>query len=81
MAFTIYSNIISNVVSVKTDELGTFQVVGTGPTSARTVNLGYAEVHVAGPAIRQAQRYTEANGMHFKVVLVNNDVRIQPVPR
>ena len=81
MAFTIYSD-ISNVVSVQTDEHGTFEVVGQGAAHARQVNLGYAQVHVAGThnnkPIKQAQRYTGANGMHFKVEIVNDQVRIQP---
>ena len=81
MAFTIYSD-ISNVVSVKTDEHGTFEVVGQGKAHAKHVNMGYAEVHVAGKHnnrdIKQAQRHTGANGMSFKVEIVNDEVRIQP---
>jgi hypothetical protein len=81
MAFTIYSD-ISNVVSVKTDEHGTFEVVGQGPSHARTVNMGYAEVHVAGKHndhdIKQAHRYIGATGLKFKVEIVNDEVRLQP---
>ena len=82
MAFTIYSQITNpaNVVSVQTDEHGTFQVIGRDAGHAAHVNLGYVQVHVSGPGIaQQPARYVGAHdGSKFKVELMNNQPRIQP---
>lgn len=81
MTFTIYSGIPGRVVSVQVDDQGSYDVVGLGATHARAVNMGFADVHVAGGGITQAQRVTGvANGSKYEVVLLNNAVRIQPRP-
>lgn len=81
MAFTIYSDTgAAHVVSVQTDEHGAFEVVGD-IHHRRAVNLGFAQVHVTGAGITQAQRVVGVqNGAHFRVSLLNNGVRIDPVP-
>jgi hypothetical protein len=81
MAFRIYSAIPGRVVSVQTDDQGTFEVVGQGVAHERQVNLRFAEVHVAGGGINQAQRVVGIeNGARLEVRLLNDTVRIQPVP-
>ncbi len=80
MAFEIFSGIPGRVVSVQVDQDGLFEVVG-GPGHGRNVNLKFVQVHVAGGGIEQAPRVTGvANGSRFEVILLNDRVRIQPVP-
>ncbi len=79
MAFEIFSGIPGRVVSVQIDQEGLFEVVGPDP--GRNVNLNFVQVHVSGGGITQAQRVTGvANGSRFEVILLNDRVRIQPVP-
>ncbi len=81
MAYRIYSEIPGRVVSVQTDDQGTFAVVGQGQAHELIVNLKFAEVHVAGGGITQAQRVVGIeDGSRFKVILLNDTVRIQPTP-
>ena len=84
-SFTIYKDGAidrSHVASVQTDGTaqhpGTFEVVGD-VHNPRTVHLNFARVHVSG-GVTQAPTYTGANGHRLEVRLVNNTVRIQPVP-
>ncbi|OYO28046.1 hypothetical protein [Janthinobacterium sp. PC23-8] len=82
MAFHIFSGIPGRVVSVQVDDQGLFNVVGQGQAHELLVNLHYAQVHVAGaPAVRQAQRLPGiANGSRLEVILLNDQVRLQPRP-
>lgn len=81
MAFSIYSGIPDRVVSVQIDDQGGFGVVGVGRAHEIQVNLRFAQVHVAGGGITQAQRVVGIeNGSRFEVRLLNNNVRIQPTP-
>jgi hypothetical protein len=81
MAFNIFSGIPGRVVSVQTDDQGTFAVVGQGQAHELAVNLKFAQVHVAGGNITQAQRVVGIeNGSRFETVLLNDTVRIQPRP-
>lgn len=79
MAFFIYSGIPGRVVSVQIDDVGMFAVVGQGQAHELNVNLKFAEVHVSGGGIAQAQRLVGIeNGSRFEVRLLNDAVRLQP---
>lgn len=81
MPFRIYSGIPDRVVSVQTDDEETYEVVGQGQANELTVNLRFAQVHVDGGGIEQAQRVVGiADGSRFEVILLNNRVRIEPRP-
>ncbi len=81
MAFTVYSGIPGRVVSVQVDMEGTFDVVGQGPQNERHVDLKFAQVHVAGSNVDQAQRVVGVeDGTRFAVVLRGRQVVIQPSP-
>lgn len=82
MAFTIFSGIPGRVVSVQIDDQGTYNVMGQDQAHEQNVPLQYAQVHVAGaPAVTQAQRLPGiANGSRFEVILLNDQVRLQPRP-
>ncbi|NIA00812.1 hypothetical protein [Massilia sp. CCM 8734] len=82
MAFTIFSGIPGRVVSVQVDDQGTYNVMGQAQAHELHVPLQYAQVHVAGaPAVTQAQRLPGiANGSRLEVILLNDQVRLQPRP-
>lgn len=81
MSFRIYSGIPGRVVSVQTDDNGTFEVVGQGQAHELDVDLRFAQVHVAGGGIQQAQRVVGIeDGSRFEVILLNDLVRIERRP-
>jgi hypothetical protein len=81
MAFRIFSGIPDRVVSVQIDDQGAFGVVGVGQAHELAVNLRFAQVHVAGAGVTQAQRVVGIeNGSRLEVLMTNNRVRIQPRP-
>lgn len=74
MAFQIYSAIPNNIVAVQIDMQGGFDVVGN-INHQKTVNLGFAQVHVTGNNLQQAARLLGLeNGDVVRVDLNGNQV-------
>ena len=78
MSYQIYSDIPDRVVSVLVDNNGMYAVIGD-VNHKFTVDLRFAEVHVNGPGINQAQRVVGIdNGSCYRVWIVNGQVRVDP---
>ncbi len=83
MSFQIYSDIPDpdRVVSVQVDDSGTFDVIGD-VNHKFTVDLQFAQTHVSGGGITQAQRVVGiANGSCYRVWINNGQVRVDPSPQ
>jgi hypothetical protein len=80
MSYQIYSDIPNRVVSVLVDNNGTFAIIGD-VNHKFTVDLSFAEVHVNGGGINQAQRVVGIeDGSCYRVWILNGQVRVDPSP-
>ncbi len=69
------------IISVLIEDSGTFDVIGD-VNRKFTVYLKFAETHVSGVRITQAQRVVGINnGPRYRVWVINGQVRVVPCPQ